>query len=549
MGSKKPKSKSRRRRSFPPLSAPAKPAPEKAPLSLCMIVKNEERFLAGCLESVSGLVSEMIVVDTGSADRTVEIAREYGAKVFSVEWKDDFALARNFGLEQATQPWILYLDADERLHPSYHRRVREAILADKADAFYLRVRSEVGNILGNVPHVQAYPRVFRNGPQIRFEGRIHEQITPAIHRMNGRFALVDAEIEHLGYNLSEAEMKAKIQRNLASLLQQVEEEPDNAYALFQLGQTYLLADQFEKGEHYLLQSLQGERLSPPLRATALLILANEALKTADYAESIKLTRQAIAIAPKQRLGYFLLSECLASQGKYHDALEALQKYDQFKDELFTDISIDKTFDVYLIAQRQGIYHFNVQQYSPALSAFLTYFASAVTLRVTCLQKFLYALQQSPDRRPDCRETLAALCQNLEKFDDPKAAIQNLGGFFEADRDTAAKERLMREACRLFPDEAGYRYFLGNACLEQQRYDEAELHLHHALRLSSSTYEIYFNLAVVAIKQEDYRKALHWFEIISRLFPDHAQTANRYLAGLHMKLGDTEQARQLAASNR
>ena len=84
-------------------------------LSLCMIVKNEEKFLAGCLESVKNIVDEIIIVDTGSTDKTIEIANSYNAKVYHFEWKNDFSLARNESIKHATGDWILILDADERL--------------------------------------------------------------------------------------------------------------------------------------------------------------------------------------------------------------------------------------------------------------------------------------------------------------------------------------------------------------------------------------------------------------------------------------------------
>ena len=90
-------------------SRPAK----RQTLALCMIVKDEEAHLGCCLESVKGLVDEIVVVDTGSTDRTVEIARQYGARVFSYGWHDDFAAARNVSLSHAGADWILVLDADE----------------------------------------------------------------------------------------------------------------------------------------------------------------------------------------------------------------------------------------------------------------------------------------------------------------------------------------------------------------------------------------------------------------------------------------------------
>ena len=86
-------------------------------VSLCMIVKNEADCLSRCLESMKGLVDEIIIVDTGSTDNTVEIAKQYGAVIKTYQWNNDFSQARNYSLSLATKEWILVLDADEYLRP------------------------------------------------------------------------------------------------------------------------------------------------------------------------------------------------------------------------------------------------------------------------------------------------------------------------------------------------------------------------------------------------------------------------------------------------
>src|SRR5436190_22371274 len=93
-------------------------------LSLCMIVKNESKHLANCLESVDGVVDEIIIVDTGSTDNTIEIAEKYGAKVFHYKWHDDFGAARNEALKYASGDWVLVLDADEVLSDESKDKIR-----------------------------------------------------------------------------------------------------------------------------------------------------------------------------------------------------------------------------------------------------------------------------------------------------------------------------------------------------------------------------------------------------------------------------------------
>jgi glycosyltransferase involved in cell wall biosynthesis len=98
-------------------------------ISAALIVRNEETHICDCLRSIVGLVDDIVVVDTGSGDRSREIAAAHGARVVDYEWHDDFAAARNHAIDQAAGDWILYIDADERVRP-YDRRIVEGELAD-----------------------------------------------------------------------------------------------------------------------------------------------------------------------------------------------------------------------------------------------------------------------------------------------------------------------------------------------------------------------------------------------------------------------------------
>src|SRR3989304_7047785 len=106
-------------------------------LSLCMIVKNEEQFLGQCLDSVQDIVDEMIIVDTGSTDSTVEIARRYGAQIFHHPWQGSFSEARNYGLQYATGDWILQMDADEELEKADIPILKKVLRSDLYDAIFV----------------------------------------------------------------------------------------------------------------------------------------------------------------------------------------------------------------------------------------------------------------------------------------------------------------------------------------------------------------------------------------------------------------------------
>lgn len=175
-------------------------AKAKAGLSICLIVKNEEKNLPACLDSVQGLADEIIVVDTGSQDGTVEAATRKGAKIFHHPWQNDFSLARNFSLDQATQEWILWLDADDRLKDGDRQAIRALVDAEArppSQAFgFLVKNSGDGGLTGTVFN---QVRLFPNRKELRFESPIHEQILPSLERAGVPVRFLPITVLHTGY--------------------------------------------------------------------------------------------------------------------------------------------------------------------------------------------------------------------------------------------------------------------------------------------------------------------------------------------------------------
>ena len=164
-------------------------------LSLCMIVKNEEHRLARCLDSVRGLVTEIIIVDTGSTDATPQVARRYAAQIAAFDFaRVDFAAARNAALETARAPWILTLDADESLDPQSEPLIRELLRRDENAGYYFqRVNGQPDPAGSTIDHVV---RLFPNRPAYRYRGRVHETIDASILAAGGRLLRTPIRIEH-----------------------------------------------------------------------------------------------------------------------------------------------------------------------------------------------------------------------------------------------------------------------------------------------------------------------------------------------------------------
>jgi glycosyltransferase involved in cell wall biosynthesis len=228
------------------VTAAAYPA-EALTLSLCMIVKDEEAMLGRCLEAVRGAVDEIIVVDTGSGDRTVQIAESFGARVLHHAWDGDFAAARNASFEAATGDWVMYLDADEVLVADDVQRLRALTGRTWREAFYLVETNHTGDLEDGTAITHDALRVFRNRPEYRFEGRIHEQIAhhlPAY--LPERLERTTVRVEHYGYLGAVRGAKDKASRNLELIERQVAEGGDSPFLHFNLGSEHLGAGDAER---------------------------------------------------------------------------------------------------------------------------------------------------------------------------------------------------------------------------------------------------------------------------------------------------------------
>lgn len=200
-----------------------------------MIVKNEESCLERCLESVQGIVDEIIIVDTGSSDKTKDIAKRYTDKVFDFKWIEDFSAARNFAIEFASSEYILQLDADEILcFPQ-----KELLQQLNKDFYYIRIKNDLGSGL-YLSH--QFIRLFRNSSDIRYKGALHEQV-PSDFDIERYGFLSSVEIFHEGYKTHFVKSKQKAQRNLKILLQEIKTKP-TAFNYYNLGMQYILEQKY-----------------------------------------------------------------------------------------------------------------------------------------------------------------------------------------------------------------------------------------------------------------------------------------------------------------
>lgn len=295
-------------------------------LSLCMIVRDEARWLERCLRSIQGVVDEIVVVDTGSTDQTPAIARAHGARLDHLVWTGDFAQARNRSLELATGDWILCLDADEELHPEDRERIRP-LLSGEAEAYLVQVINYLGPAAGHEHELGVSLRLFRNRPAYRFAGALHEQIGECILEATPAAGVPYSGLRvlHYGYLEPEIERKSKAGRNLALAESEAERAPTDAFVRFNLAVEYLRQGRQHEALPHLEQAWQtgvpGALWASKLAKNYLYCL----MCLGDWARVLELSCAALARYPTFTDLWFIRGLALDRLGRREEAEAALRR--------------------------------------------------------------------------------------------------------------------------------------------------------------------------------------------------------------------------------
>jgi glycosyltransferase involved in cell wall biosynthesis len=301
-------------------------------ISLCAIAKNEAATIEGMIESVRGLANQIIVIDTGSTDATREIAGAAGAIVESVDWRDDFSLARNHSLSRATSEWILVLDADERIDQSQHAIIRKRITAG-ASAFYLQRRHYTRDRASPyfVPLVAGDPyqqqgaegyyvtndiRLFRNDPLIQYEGVVHETAERSIRALpNAKVSESEILIHHLGPLGTPARNSEKSRWYLSLAKIKAQEAPTDWRTWFQVGAEYSGLHQHDSA---IIAFQKAVELEPnyyqPWRQLGISLAA-----LARYSEALPALQRAVTLEPACPMTWNALGVALMKSGHLKEA--------------------------------------------------------------------------------------------------------------------------------------------------------------------------------------------------------------------------------------
>ncbi len=298
-------------------------------LSLCMIVKDEEKSLPICLDSVKDYVDEIIIVDTGSTDNTIDIARRYNAKIYQHPWENSFSKARNYSLKYATCDWVLILDADEEIDKEDAHKLKEVIkdpveseTSHKADLIFIPVYSKFNN--GKNVSIANSERIFRNHLGICYEGIVHNTLKYSVTTKKENIRL-----HHYGYNLDNEQMDRKFTRTAGLLKEQIKNGPEDPIPYHYLAISYLdrnLNDECIRNalEAIRLFELQNSESQLKLLSYYSVSVAFYRKNELDSAE--KYAKRSLDFYSEYVDAYCLLSSIYFLKREYDKCIDATEKY-------------------------------------------------------------------------------------------------------------------------------------------------------------------------------------------------------------------------------
>jgi glycosyltransferase involved in cell wall biosynthesis len=335
-----------------------------------MIVRDEAAVLADCLKSIRDEVDEIIITDTGSSDRTCDIASTFGARILKRPWDDDFAAARNHSLDAATGDWILYIDADERLEVAKRGELKQIVVANPTSAAIL-VHFQPRT--GFTTYLEV--RLFRRDPRIRFVGRIHELIWPQVEvvcaKENLSVARCAARLTHVGYD---GDQGHKYQRNLPLLKRAVIEDPERVYCWWHLGDTLAALGKRREAETALTTAIRIARGSGLSRdridaSQAYQTLARLAFDAGE--DPLPIIEDGLAAFPQDQTLIFMKARALINRKEYQFAIEVFEPLTRENRVSFSDsyVAYDRRIFGEFAMDLTGVALFRLGRYAEARAAF------------------------------------------------------------------------------------------------------------------------------------------------------------------------------------
>jgi len=301
------------------------------------------------------VADDIVIVDTGSTDQTLAIAHQFGARTRQIEWPNDFAQARNVALEMVQTPWVLVMDADEVLVREDIPLLEAAIKEPFADAYNIRIVS-LANKAENISESYVL-RLFRALPNVRFEGRVHEQVFPSLIRLGLTVQALNIRLLHYGYMDGVSTERHKAQRNLELLIDALRDNPDEHYLLWQLAHTYLGMGEGPRAIDAATKSLKAMTYESPIRPLAYLTLAKAYYIERRFRKSLSTLEIAGNEFPHYTDIYYWKGIARMGLGEWDQAIKEFSRcinLGEPKGFLYTETGVGTFKSLYRLAQCYGL---------------------------------------------------------------------------------------------------------------------------------------------------------------------------------------------------
>ena len=489
-------------------------------LSACMIVKNEEKLLPQCLNSIKGVVDEIIIVDTGSTDRTVEIAKSYGAKVYHHPWTGNFSESRNHSIKYATCDWIMIVDADEELEKEDIPLLRTALRNKESITIIFQVLSYLPNGISK----NASQRIFRRGKG-HYDGIVHNQLI-----CEGNALVTQIRLYHYGYNLGKEQMKKKHKRTEDLLKQQISEDPGNVYALSNLIRIYRCQ---KKWDDVIKTAEEALNLDPhPRNVNELayqMILCDMTYSLLEIGQAVraeKIGMELIRSYPENIDGQFYMGNVCLSRGDYQRAIRHYMKYLRLVEQdaqqrlKFTALIIDSYESQAQAWNNAGSCYIHLDQLDKAAMAFRN-----ALKHDNKLPMYHENLARTLSTQGKVGEAKKVLKEALESGISDSSIHHLLSNTHRSQGEIDPAIKQIRKALEIDRTDTKYHVCLGEllmakAKLQEQNVDslltEAEDILKEAYELAPGRIEVLHNLAVVSALLHREKQASKYTEKIMEL---------------------------------
>lgn len=489
-------------------------------LSLCMIVRDNEQIIRPCLESIRPWVDEMIVVDTGSTDRTPEICKDLGARVYHFPWCDSFAAARNESLKYANGEWIFWMDSDDTIDENNGRKLRALVEGPhdpRVFAYILQTHCP-GSGADDGEHTTIVDQVklLRNRSDLRFDFRLHEQILPSIRRAGGELAWTNIFVVQAHADHSPDGLQHKLERDLRILDKDLAERPEHAFVMFNLGMTYADANQHDTAIDYLKRCLaaSGTHDSHVRKAHALLI--GSLMQAGRFDEAFETCQSGLRVYPADPELLFREGALHLHFGRLNEAERSYRTVlEQPPQERFFS-SVVSRLNGHLARQNLAIVYEQLGDFARAETEWRAILAEKPCFRtawrglghVLVEQNRIDAARAEVDRllngtpaathelrcegqllearialaEQDRERCQAILQRAIDEFPDDLEPLRRLCEFLFAYGEPADAAAALRELVRQDPNDASAHHNLGTAYLRMQSYADAADASRESLRL-------------------------------------------------------------------